>query len=108
MVTINNHQNHDTNNNASKTTGNDKKIAMNQIKSSAGNSVIEAMKRKFQRVNQEIVKQNVLLQENLARIRQDQHTTLQENVRLKGRLVALESKLKEAESVVSETKVKRI
>lgn len=66
---------------------------------------IDALKRKFQRVNQEIVKQNVMLQENLARTRQDHHSILQENVRLKGRIVALESKLHEAEGVCVDTKV---
>jgi hypothetical protein len=66
---------------------------------------VEALKRKFQRVNQEIVKQNVLLQENLARTRQEHHVILQENVRLKGRLVAIESKLRESEGVCRDTKV---
>lgn len=66
---------------------------------------VDALKRKFQRVNQEIVKQNVLLQENLARTRQDHHAILQENVRLKGRIVALESKLRESEGVCRDTKV---
>lgn len=66
---------------------------------------VDALKRKFQRVNQEIVKQNVMLQENLARTRQEHHSVLQENVRLKGRIVALESKLHEAEGVCIETKV---
>lgn len=67
---------------------------------------LDALKRKFQRVNQEIVKQNVLLQEQLARNRQEHHQILQENVRLKGRIVALEGKLREAEGVCYETKVK--
>ena len=58
--------------------------------------------------NQEIVKQNVLLQENLARTRQEHHAILQENVRLKGRIVAIESKLRESEGVCRDTKVKRI
>jgi hypothetical protein len=66
---------------------------------------VEALKRKFQRVNQEIVKQNVLLQENLARTRQEHHVILQENVRLKGRLVAIDSKLRESEGVCRDTKV---
>lgn len=66
---------------------------------------MDALKRKFQRVNQEIIKQNVLLQENLARTRQDHHAILQENVRLKGRIVALESKLRESEGVCRDTKV---
>ena len=68
---------------------------------------IEGLKRKFQRVNQEIVKQNVMLQEHLARSRQEQHHVLQENVRLKGRIVALESKLREAEGVCTDTKVNK-
>lgn len=68
-------------------------------------SSMDALKRKFQRVNQEIIKQNVLLQENLARTRQDHHAILQENVRLKGRIVALESKLRESEGVCRDTKV---
>ncbi len=65
----------------------------------------DALKRKFQRVNQEIVKQNVMLQEHLARNRQEHHQILQENVRLKGRIVALEGKVREAEGVCHETKV---
>ena len=69
--------------------------------------VIDALKRKFQRVNQEIVKQNVLLQEQAARIRQENHRLLQENVKIKSRANALESKLREAESICTETKVKR-
>lgn len=68
---------------------------------------VEALKRKFQRVNQEIVKQNVLLQENLARTRQEHHAILQENVRLKGRIVAIESKLRESEGVCRDTKVSK-
>lgn len=67
---------------------------------------LDALKRKFQRVNQEIVKQNVLLQEQAARIRQENHRLLQENVKVKSRAVALESKLREAEGVCIETKVK--
>lgn len=69
---------------------------------------MDALKRKFQRVNQEIVKQNVLLQETLARTRQDHHAILQENVRLKGRIVALESKLRESEGVCRDTKVPNV
>ena len=48
-----------------------------------------------------------MLQEHLARSRQEQHHVLQENVRLKGRIVALESKLREAEGVCTDTKVKK-
>ena len=69
---------------------------------------IDSLKRKFQRVNQEIVKQNVTLHDQLARHRQEQHLVLQENVRLKGRLVALESKLREAEGVCLDTKVRDV
>lgn len=70
-------------------------------------SSIETLKRKFQRVNQEIVKQNVSLQEQVARNRQEQHLVLQENVRLKGRIVALESKLKESDEAFFDTKVRK-
>ena len=80
----------------------------NGVTSSTAQPSIDALKRKFQRVNQEIVKQNVLLQENLARTRQEHHAILQENVRLKGRIVAIESKLRESEGVCRDTKVKRI
>ena len=66
---------------------------------------IDALKRKFQRVNQEIVKQNVVLQEQAARIRQENHRLTQDNLKFKGRIVALESKLREAESVCTDTKV---
>lgn len=69
---------------------------------------IDALKRRFQRVNQEIVKQNVLLQEQAARIRQENHRLLQENVKSKSRVVALESKLREAEGVCAETKVNMV
>lgn len=79
--------------------------APNNPSSTPSQSAIDALKRKFQRVNQEIVKQNVLLQENLARTRQDHHAVLQENVRLKGKIVAIESKLHEAEGVCIDTKV---
>lgn len=82
-------------------------VSLNTTNNSSANAQanIDALKRKFQRVNQEIVKQNVMLQENLARTRQEHHSVLQENVRLKGRIVALESKLHEAEGVCIETKV---
>lgn len=82
----------------------------NSIPNSSGVTQVsfDALKRKFQRVNQEIVKQNVMLQENLARNRQEHHQILQENVRLKGRIVALEGKLREAEGVCQETKVNTV
>jgi hypothetical protein len=82
---------------------------LNLRHSSAINDVseqLQAAKRKFQRVNQEIVKQNVTLHEQLARTKQEHHLVMQENIRLKGKIVALESKLAESEAVLSETKVK--
>lgn len=80
-------------------------IASLPSSSSVTQASFDALKRKFQRVNQEIVKQNVMLQEHLARNRQEHHQILQENVRLKGRIVALEGKVREAEGVCHETKV---
>ncbi len=68
---------------------------------------LQAAKRKFQRVNQEIVKQNVVLHEQLAKTKQEHHLIMQENIRLKGKIVALESKLAESEAVLSETKVRK-
>jgi hypothetical protein len=59
---------------------------------------VVALKRKFQKVNQELVRQNVILHEQLNRARQEQNLVLQENVRLKSRLVAMEARLKEIEA----------
>ena len=67
---------------------------------------LQAAKRKFQRVNQEIVKQNVSLHDQLAKTKQEHHLVMQENIRLKGKIVALESKLAESENVLIETKVR--
>lgn len=67
---------------------------------------LQTLKRKFQRVNQEVVKQNVALHDQLAKHKHEQHLVLQENVRLKGRIVALEGKLRESESLLIETKVR--
>lgn len=66
---------------------------------------LQAAKRKFQKVNQEIVKQNVTLHDQLAKTKQEHHLIMQENIRLKGKIVALESKLVESETALTETKV---
>ena len=104
MPVVNKSSNQQSARQVTKTANSSISIISNSV-STAADMNLEGMKRKFQRVNQEIVKQNVSLQEQLARNRQEQHLVLQENVRLKGRVVALESKVKEAEGVALDTKV---
>lgn len=80
-------------------------LRLNNISAAEISEQFQAAKRKFQRVNQEIVKQNVALHDQLAKNRQEHHLVLQENIRLKGKIVALESKISELEGILVETKV---
>lgn len=63
-----------------------------------------SLKRKFQKVNQELVRQNAALQDQLNRQRQEQNAVLQESVRLKSKIVALEARLQDGHDAVMELK----
>jgi len=74
------------------------------LTSTGAEAELLSAKRKFQKVNQELVRQNVTLQEQLNRQRHEQNIILQENVRLKSRIVAQEARLQEGNDAVIELK----
>lgn len=99
------HQRNNTNNPPTTNNINSNTIATAKVQGAVSDDQIQLMKRKFLRVNQEVVKQNVTLHDQVAKQRQEHHLILQENVRLKGKVVALENKLKESDNFLDETRV---
>jgi hypothetical protein len=63
-------------------------------------------KSKFQRVNQEIIHQNLALHEQLSQVRKEQHLFVQENFELKGKINQLQDQISSSKAELFSIKVK--